>query len=60
MGQTKLDAVDCARAIVHSCLAREFGESGPAREALWTPRSGVLLIVALLPSVALVVWLLTR
>lgn len=60
MGQTKLDAVDCARAIVHGCLAREFGESAPAREALWSPRGVVLLIAALLPSVALVAWLLTQ
>jgi hypothetical protein len=61
VGQTKLDAVDYARAIVHGCLAREFGESScPAREAQWSPRSVVLLIAALLPSVAFVAWLLTR
>ncbi len=60
MGQTKLDAVDCARAIVQGCLARELGESGPAREAPWSPRSVALVIVALFPSVALATWLLTR
>jgi hypothetical protein len=73
MRQTKVDPVDYARAIVHDCLARDFGVMSAAEAAhesaavplspegvLWSAPSIALWIVALVPSVAIVVWLLTR
>jgi|GEM_PF-6371425 hypothetical protein len=72
MRQTKVDPVDYAREIVHDCLAREFGvmHSAEVRErttgrldrdrVLWSAHYIGLCIVAIVPSVAVVVWLLTR
>ena len=60
MAQTEMDPVECARAIVFRRMARELSRSSVVEAAPWTPRSIVLPFVALLPSVALVVWVFTR
>jgi hypothetical protein len=72
MRQTKVDPVDYARAIVHDCLAREFGVMHAVQvhkrttggrdpdRLLWSAHYIALSIVAIAPSVAIVVWLFTR
>ena len=68
MRPTKIDPVDYARAIVHDCLASEFGRMtraplpGPARNdgPAWNANDIALVIAGILSAVAVAVWALTR